>query len=76
MKSLIDFTDEKGIVMLVVTRKLQESVEIGKDIRIKIVGILGNKVRIGISAPPDVVILREEVAERARKIADALDADR
>ena len=76
MKSLIDFTDEKGIVMLVVTRKLQESVEIGKDILIKIVGILGNKVRIGISAPPDVVILREEVAERARKIADALDADR
>ncbi len=54
--------------MLVLGRKLGQRVEIGGDIRVTIVKIDGNSVRIGIEAPDHVAIHREEVAiaDRAR----------
>jgi carbon storage regulator len=51
--------------MLVLSRKLNESIIIDGDIRITIVGIRGNHVRIGIEAPGSVPILREELQDRA-----------
>lgn len=48
--------------MLVLTRKLMEKIFIGDDIVITIVRLDRDKVRIGIEAPPDVTILREEIA--------------
>lgn len=46
--------------MLVITRKENEAILIGKNIRIIIVKIRGKQVRLGIEAPPDLLILREE----------------
>lgn len=50
--------------MLVLTRKLEESIVIGGNIRITVLQVQGDRVRIGISAPPEVRIDREEVHER------------
>jgi len=49
--------------MLVLTRKQLQSIIIGTDIRITIVKVERNQVRIGIEAPRDVTILREELIE-------------
>ncbi len=46
--------------MLVVTRKIGEALLIGNDVRVTIVQIRGKQVRLGIEAPPDLLILREE----------------
>ena len=47
--------------MLALTRKKDEAIMIGDQIEIRIVDIVGDKVRIGISAPKDVKIYREEI---------------
>lgn len=52
--------------MLVLTRKVGEEIVIGDNIRIVVVGIQANKVRIGISAPNDVVVDREEIHHKRR----------
>jgi len=55
--------------MLVLTRKTNERIVIGDNIRITVVGVRGNHVRLGIEAPPEVVILRDELCrldEQAR----------
>jgi carbon storage regulator CsrA len=48
--------------MLVLTRKQQETIQIGENITITIVRIKGNTVRVGIEAPPDVRVVRGEIA--------------
>lgn len=55
--------------MLVLSRKATERVMLGDSIVITIVRVSGDKVRLGIEAPPDIVILREEL-ERNEDIAD------
>ena len=50
--------------MLVLTRKVNETIIINSDIRIKVVAIRGNHVRLGIEAPESVTILREELHDR------------
>jgi carbon storage regulator len=52
--------------VLILTRKLDESIVIGNDIEVKVVSIAGNQVHIGISAPRDVPIYRHEVYEKVR----------
>jgi carbon storage regulator len=47
--------------MLVLSRKLGESIVIGDNIRVTVVGVNGGKVRIGIEAPADILVLREEL---------------
>lgn len=50
--------------MLVLTRKLGESIRIGDDIRITVVETDGRAVKLGIDAPRSVIVHREEVYER------------
>ncbi|QKJ52204.1 carbon storage regulator CsrA [Providencia rettgeri] len=50
--------------MLILTRRVSEEVMIGDDIKIKILGVKGNQVRIGIEAPKDVAVHREEIYQR------------
>jgi carbon storage regulator len=50
--------------MLALTRKLGESIKIGQDITVTVTSIDRNRVRLGITAPRDVLILRTEVQER------------
>ena len=47
--------------MLVLTRKANQSIMIGDDIEVSILSVLGEKVRIGITAPRDVPVFRKEV---------------
>ena len=47
--------------MLILTRKDNESLFIGDDIKITVLGVKGNQVRIGIDAPKDIDVHREEV---------------
>jgi carbon storage regulator len=66
--------------MLVLTRKGSQSIMIGDDIEVSILAIMGEKVRVGISAPRDVPVFRKEVyleiqAERAAELAVAGPAD-
>jgi carbon storage regulator len=50
--------------MLILTRRSGETICIGKNIRVTVLGVKGNQVRLGIDAPPDVGVHREEIAER------------
>jgi carbon storage regulator CsrA len=49
-------------IMLVLSRKVNEEVVIGNDIKVTIVRVAGNRVRIGISAPDNVAIRRAEIS--------------
>ena len=53
--------------MLVITRKKDESLLIGDDIEIKIVNVEDGSVKLAISAPRDVTILRKEVFDRVKE---------
>jgi carbon storage regulator len=50
--------------VLILTRKLGESITIGDDIKVSVLGIHGRQVRLGIDAPAEVVVHREEVYVR------------
>jgi carbon storage regulator len=53
--------------MLILTRRAGESLRIGEDVEVTVMAINGAQVRIGIRAPINVSVDREEVAERKRK---------
>jgi carbon storage regulator len=53
--------------MLILTRKVGESVLIGENIRIIVVQVRGKQVRLGIEAPPDLLVLRAEVKPDSEK---------
>jgi len=53
--------------MLILTRRIGETVMVGNDVTVTIVGVKGNQIRIGIGAPKDVAVHREEIYERIRR---------
>ena len=55
--------------MLVLSRKPLQSIMIGSDIKITVVKVDRNQVRIGIEAPPDVTILRDELIGMSESVA-------
>jgi carbon storage regulator len=62
--------------MLVLSRKVGEALVIGDAIRITLVAVRGDQVRLGIAAPEEVVVDRQEVHERRTKSAsDEADPD-
>jgi carbon storage regulator len=57
--------------MLVLTRKVDEEILIGDDIRVKVLSVHGKIVRLGIVAPPSVRVMRRELRERQLAAAGA-----
>jgi carbon storage regulator len=58
--------------MLVLTRKVGERIQLGDDITVTLVKINGNVVRLGIDAPPEMVVVRQELAEGKKSPAIAV----
>jgi len=52
--------------MLILTRRVGEALMIGDDISISVLGVKGNQVRIGIDAPREVAVHREEIFNRIK----------
>jgi carbon storage regulator len=64
--ALAGITTQEEKVMLVLTRRVGEAIIIEGGIRVTVVSVQGEKVRVGIDAPPDVQVDRQEVHERRR----------
>ena len=53
--------------MLILTRKVGESLMVGDDVSVTVLGVTGNQVRIGINAPKEVAVHREEIYQRIQR---------
>ena len=58
---------DQGVAMLILTRRVGETVMIGNDITVTVLGVKGNQVRVGVNAPKEVPVHREEIYERIKR---------
>lgn len=61
--------------MLILTRRIGETLIIGDDVNITVLGVKGNQVRLGINAPKDVSVHREEIYLRIQQEKEGTDTD-
>ncbi len=61
--------------MLILTRRVGETILIGDEVRLTVLGIKGNQVRIGIEAPDAVAVHREEIYDKIQAEASGSDRD-
>lgn len=52
--------------MLILTRRMGETIMVGDDVTVTVLGVKGGQVRIGIDAPGDIAVHREEIYERIK----------
>jgi carbon storage regulator len=56
--------------MLILTRRVGETLKIGEQVDVTVLGVKGNQVRVGIKAPKSVAVHREEIFERIKREAE------
>ena len=56
--------------MLILTRRVGETLVIGDDVTVTVLGVRGNQVRLGVNAPKDVAVHREEIYQRIQNEKD------
>jgi carbon storage regulator len=62
--------------MLILTRRVGETIMIGGDVTVTVLGVKGNQVRVGVNAPRDVAVHREEIFERIKREEQGGDSGR
>ena len=60
--------------MLILTRRVGESLVIGDDVNVTVLGVRGNQVRLGVDAPKEVAVHREEIYQRIQNEGDNNDS--
>lgn len=56
--------------MLILTRRVGETLMVGDEVSVTVLGVKGNQVRLGVNAPRDVAVHREEIYERIKQEQD------
>lgn len=61
--------------MLILTRRVGETLMVGDEVTVTVLGVKGNQVRIGVNAPKDVAVHREEIYQRIQKEKGVVSSD-
>lgn len=61
--------------MLILTRRVGETLMVGDEVSVTVLGVKGNQVRLGVNAPKDVAVHREEIYERIKSEQDPVDGE-
>jgi carbon storage regulator len=65
--AIVGCHNDKGTAMLILTRRVGESIMVGPDVTVAVLGVKGNQVRVGINAPKNVPVHREEIFDRIQR---------
>jgi carbon storage regulator len=63
----LKFEQHGEAIVLILTRRVGETVMIGDEVTVTVLGVKGNQVRVGINAPKSVAVHREEIYERIKR---------
>ncbi len=61
--------------MLILTRNISQKIKIGDDVTVTVLGVQGNQVRLGINAPKNVAVHRQEIFDRIQREKSGKDAE-